>query len=208
MKRPVMTGVLLTLGVLLAPVLASPALATVGDDSIVVTIDPPSISIVLGEKVDLRVDVTNNASASTPPLVVHLDITDPMQSTSVDPEDWTPTLSQTVGTLGSGESATVRWTVQPISPGTFAAYAVALSPEADTLDASTVLEINVEDRRSLNPGGILPIAIAAPSLIGGLLLLQARLARRTRQSPSALRSCQDTDVDPIMDRVESRHGGA
>ncbi len=207
-RRRLPIWLFLTLGAGLVSVLSGAASASDLDDSIAVTIDPRSSSIVLGEKLDLRVNVTNNGSASTPPLVVHLDITDPMQFTSVDPEDWTPTLSQAVGVLGPDEDATVRWTVQPISPGTFAAYAVALSPEAETIDASKILEIHVEDQRSLNPGGILPVAIAAPAIIGGLLVLQARLARRNRRPPGALHACQDAELDPIMEQVQSRHGGA
>ncbi len=100
--------------------------------TIAVRIDPTTSAVDLGGAVDLSVEVTNNGAASSPPLVVHLDITDPARSTSVDPEDWTATLSRRVGRVAAGASVTVDWTIQPISSGTLATYAVVLSLRGPT----------------------------------------------------------------------------
>lgn len=157
------------------------------DDTVRVAIDPKTSSVVLGENLDLHVAVTNNGSAATPPLIIHLDITDPEQNTSVDPEDWTPTLSQPVGEVAPGETVLVSWRIQPISAGTFSTYAVALSPGVESVAASNVLEVRVADERSLNPGGILPVALGAPAFVGGLLLLQTRFAKRIMKKGGARR---------------------
>lgn len=157
-------------------------------ESVSISVQPASSSVILGDNLDLQVTVANISAEQTLPLVVHLDITDPGRSTSVDPEDWTPTLSKPIGTLAAGETVVVDWNIQPISPGTFATYAVALSPDADSVSSSNVLRVTVADQRSLNPGGILPVAIGAPAVIGGLLLIQILLARRTRTTvPVVLR---------------------
>lgn len=148
-------------------------------DDVAVTVDPTSHSVVLGDAFTVQITVTNRGSVATVPLVIHVDITDPSQPTSVDPEDWTSTLSKTIGILDPGTSVTVDWELQPIAGGEFAVYAVALSAGIDTLSPSNVLRVAVADQRSLNPGGILPVAIGAPLVVGGLLLLQMRLARRT-----------------------------
>jgi hypothetical protein len=150
------------------------------DGTVTVTMVPASASAILGDNVDLTIEVTNTGSAPTVPLVVHLDITDPAIAGSVDPEDWTSTLTKPIGVLEPGATQTVDWPVQPISPGTFAAYAVAMSVGADDLANSNVVTIDVEDRRSLNPDGILPVAIATPVVIGGLLVAQTGVARRRR----------------------------
>ena len=154
-------------------------------ESVTVTIDPATANVVLGDNLDLRVVVTNNGSETAPPLVVHLDITDPNQSTSVDPEDWTATLSKPIGAIPAGETATVEWTIQPISGGTFATYAVVLSAGADSVAASNVLQVTVADQRTLNPGGILPVAIGAPIIVGTLLVAQLRAARRTTKQDAS-----------------------
>lgn len=153
-------------------------------DDLNVTVDPRSQSVILGETFVVQVTVSNDGDEATEPLVLHIDITDPQKSTSVDPEDWTSTLTKTIGVVDSGRSLTVDWELQPISGGDFAIYAVALSAGAETLSPSNVLSVAVQDQRSLNPGGILPVAIGAPLVVAGLLFLQMRLARRKPKSPA------------------------
>lgn len=189
MKRRLFAGLGLccVVGLSLATLVPAAAGATQLLDDVSIAIDPSDVDVVLGENFDLTVTVTNNGTNATAPLVVHLDIIDPEQSTSVDPEDWTPTLSQTIDPIAAGESITVSWNLQPISPGSFATYAIALSPGVDTIAASNVVEVRVSDQRTLNPGGILPVSLAAPSIVGVLLLVQMRFARRIRKSESTLK---------------------
>ncbi len=162
----------------------SPAASADPLDDVAVTVDPSSHSVVLGDTFTVQITVTNEGAAATDPLVLHVDITDPSKPTSVDPEDWTSTLSKTIGVLDSGSSVTVDWELQPIAGGEYAVYAVALSAGAETLSPSNVLRVAVADQRSLNPGGILPVAIGAPVVVGGLLLLQMRLSRRVPKGPN------------------------
>jgi hypothetical protein len=155
---------------------------------VVVALDPTSHSVVLGEAFTVQVTVTNEGDQATLPLVLHVDITDPEKSTSVDPEDWTSTLSKAIGIVDSGSSLTVDWELQPISGGDFAVYAVVLSGGAETLSASNVLTVAVQDQRSLNPGGILPVAIGAPAVVGSLLALQIWFARRPSKAHASART--------------------
>lgn len=148
------------------------------DEGISVVIEADTTSVVLGEHLDLTITVVNFADGPTDPLALHLDITDPAQASSVDPEDWTSTLTKSVGVVESGGTMTATWTIQPISGGTFTVYAVALSPVSDTITVSNAVSVDVEDQRSLNPGGILPVALGAPAVIGALLLIQLRSSRR------------------------------
>lgn len=154
-------------------------------DGVIVEIEPTNRSVVLGDDLDLTVTVTNGAGRPSADLVAHLDITDPRRSTSVDPEDWTSTLSQPIGVLEPGQVGTVRWNIQPISPGTFSVYAVAISSESRAVAASSVLTVEVADQRSLNPGGILPVAIGMPALVGALLVARALAAKRATRPAAA-----------------------
>ncbi len=147
-------------------------------DAIALTVESSPGGVALGEQVALTVTATNNAATDSSPIVVHLDVTDPAQTTSVDPEDWTATLNQLVGTIGPGRSITVDWALQPVAAGTYAVYAVALSQGAADVAASNVVEVTVSDQRSLDPSGILPVAVIVPSAVGALLLFQTRRARR------------------------------
>ncbi len=157
--------------------LGVPAAAAPVTDDVAVRLTPRTSTVDLGEKLDLRIEVTNHTPSSTRPLVVHLDVLDPRQSTSVDPEDWTSTLSRRIGVLAPGASTTIDWTVQPISGGRFTAYAVALTPGGADLATSDALLIEVTSQRTLDPGGILAVSITAPLLVGALLVLQLRRGR-------------------------------
>jgi hypothetical protein len=164
--------------------LAGPAAADDGVPlEVVVEIEPASSSVTLGDTVDLLVTVSNRGPEATQPLTVHIDILAPDRSSSVDPEDWTSTLNRELGVVAPGGTAQMHWTVQPISAGTFVAYAVALPitlpMSGGDLSASKGAEVVVVDRRSLNPGNIVPLAVAAPVLVGGLLGFQLRRARRS-----------------------------
>lgn len=147
-------------------------------DALAVVIEPTSQAVVLGDGIGLTVSVTNTSDRPSADLVVHLDITDPSSSSSVDPEDWTSTLSRPLGVLEPGATGTVDWTIRPISPGTFSVYAVAISSDTTDLTASGILTVDVADQRSLNPGGILPVAIGMPVLVGALLIARMLAARR------------------------------
>ncbi|MEO6571146.1 MAG: BatD family protein [Ilumatobacteraceae bacterium] len=150
-----------------------------------VRIEPANQSVVLGDSLQLEVTVTNTSAGPSVDLIAHLDITDPASSSSVDPEDWTSTLSKPIGVIGARGTGTANWTVQPISPGTFTVYAVVISRDNHDLTASNVLTVDVADQRSLNPGGILPVALGMPALVGALLLARIHVGKRnSRPAPS------------------------
>lgn len=157
--------------------LAPPVLAQ-GDDPLSVVINPAGVDTRLGDTIEVEVVVTNQTAGPISDVAVHLDITDPSTEGSVDPEDWTATLTQPAGTVEPGQSVTLQWSLQPISGGRFTAYAVALHPASPDVAASNAATITVAEQRALNPEGVLPIAIGGPVLIGSLLVLRWR-ARRT-----------------------------
>ena len=190
MKRSTITK---TAGILAATaaslVLAAGPIHAQATASIEIEISPSRIDTQLGSTFDIEVRVSNRGTESSPPLVAHIDITDPTQASSVDPEDWTATLSQVAGVIPPGESRSLRWSLQPISGGSYALYAVALAPGQAEAYASNVVAVDVLSNRPLNSEGVLPAVIAVPVVLGGLLGLVLRrsgVGRRQRTNrPSA-----------------------
>ena len=158
-----------------------PVSADVTGEQLIVSVAPERISTSVGTAAEVTVTVVNMAAEPTPELAIHLDITDPRASTSVDPEDWTPTLTRSTPALGPGERVTQSWTITPIGPGDFVLYAVALdtnsSLEPATLAVSNGVPVHVDEKRSFNPQGVLPLSIAMPVVIGMALLWRHRRRR-------------------------------
>jgi hypothetical protein len=160
----------------------SPALVAAQQaDEIEVIIEPGAVQVEVGVEVDLTVGVTNTGATASPALALHIDITSPTRSGSVDPEDWSSRLTLHVGVLDAGQTVSFDWTIKPISSGNFTLYAVALPESGDPeVWPSNGVRVDVDQRRTLNPEGILPVAIGAPIVIGVLLLTRIRRWPRRR----------------------------
>ena len=100
------------------------AVADTPGSQLTVNVAPGQLSTSVGTPVDVKITVVNTDAQPTPELTVHIDITDPRMDGSVDPEDWTPTLTKSIGKIGSGKQVTESWTLTPIGRGDFVLYAV------------------------------------------------------------------------------------
>ena len=155
-------------------------------DDVTVEIAPASTHGAVGDKFDIEVTVVNRGNAPTPRLAAHIDVTDPSSESSVDPEDWTPTLTRPVGVVDAGKQVTLRWTIQPISPGDYILYAVALVADrqsSPTAAVSNAVPVAITERRSLNPSGVLPVALVVPILLGAAIVIRRRQLSKTDAVP-------------------------
>ena len=156
-------------------------------DAVTVRIKPTTSSLTLGEGLDLRISVNNNGAQPSPPLVIHLRHHRPGdRSTSVEAKVSPATLLKKPSVSSRQMTPSPRLEHPTHQQRHLRRLdVVALSPGIDDLATSNVIQVAVADQRTLNPGGILFVAIGAPALVGALLLLQLRLARRTRSRPDA-----------------------
>jgi hypothetical protein len=158
------------------PVTARPFTAAEDLGEFTIVMSPDRSAVDLGDSIDVQFTVTNSGTVDRSDLIVHLDVISPARDGSVDPEDWTATLNQPLGALAPGATTTIDWTIQPISAGTFLVYGVVLAPDGTGATPSNVLTVQVTDRRSLDPQGVLPVVIVVPLAVG--LLLADRLRRQ------------------------------
>lgn len=160
-------------------VMLPPTAVARADAHLEVRVEPSALTVDVGQRIELTVTVTNRSAEPSASLAAHLDITDPTGSGSVDPEDWTATLTRQIGVVEGGATETITWPMTPISGGRFVAY-VLLIPTAgeQQLTASNVVQLVVDERRTLNPQGVLPVAAGAPVLVGLLLIGQRWRTRR------------------------------
>lgn len=151
--------------------------------AIEVEIAQERVDAVLGETAILDVSLRNASDRSTGPLLGHLVVVDPGADGSADAEDWTDTITLRIPGLGPGESSEVSWDVTPISAGTFFVM-IVVAPQDPALgpgvSSNTVFDV-AESAESLQ-ATVLPIAIAGPLAVGGVLWTLLRRERRRVES--------------------------
>lgn len=99
--------------------------------------------------------------------------------TYVDPEDWSSRRTRYLRPIPPGGSATLSWPMNAVNAGTIGLYVAVLPRSGVPVRPTTspALRLHVEDRRTLNAGGILPLALGLPAALG-LLALGVRASRR------------------------------
>ena len=139
-----------------------------------ITVDRGPVAVRLGTTFGFSSTLSAGA-ASTGPLVAHLNVVSLDPATYVDPEDWSTHRTRYLGTVGAGDSASVRWSVKAVSSGPIAIYVTAVPANGSgPIAVGPPLHVQVAERRTLNSGGVVPLALAVP----GALVILAVVARR------------------------------
>jgi len=155
------------------------AAAAAGASSLSVRMSGVRISTGLGDKFMFRTTVVNHGPTEARGLIAHLNIVGLEPSVYVDPEDWSSHRTIYVRTLRPRESTTITWRMQAVSAGAFDVYVAVFRRGAvgGTPTTGQAIRLSVHDRRTLNSGGILPLALGTPALLTALAF-GIRLRRR------------------------------
>jgi len=135
-----------------------------------VDVNRTRIATGLGDKFTFRTTVFNRSPTAAGGLIAHLNIVGLDSSVYVDPEDWSSHRTKYLETLPAGGSRTITWRLQAVSAGEFDVYVAVLPREATARRPVTgpAVRVAVVDRRTLNSGGILPLALGVPALLGAV----------------------------------------
>ena len=143
-----------------------------------VSIDHTRISTKLGHKFVFHSTVSNPGSAPLRDAIAHLNILSLRTGVYVDPEDWSSNRTRYLGTISPGASRTVTWKMQAVNAGTFGVYVATLSGSGGKAApvTSPTLTLSVTERKTLNSGGIVPLALGIPAVLA-LLAVGIRFRR-------------------------------
>jgi hypothetical protein len=146
-----------------------------------VTVDRTGVATGLGKRFTFRSTVSNPGPGVARGLIAHLNVASLQADVYVDPEDWSTTRTRYLDPIPAGGTATVRWSLQAVNAGRFAVYVAVLPADAAGPPPSVgrMVRVAVSERRTLDAGGILPLALGVPGAIGlaagGLALRRRRL---------------------------------
>jgi hypothetical protein len=142
-----------------------------------IALDRGSVDIRLGKSFAFTSTLTAGAGR-TGPLVAHLNVVSLDPQTYVDPEDWSTHRTRYLAPVAAGGTRSVRWTVKAVSAGPIAIYVTAVPAEgAAPIAVGPVLHVQVADRRTLNSGGVVPLALAVPAALAVIAVAARRRAR-------------------------------
>lgn len=145
-----------------------------------VAVDRTLVSTRLGQKFEFRSTIANHGTAAASGLIAHLNVLSLRNGMYVDPEDWSSHRTRYLAPIPAGGSTTLTWRLNAVNAGRLGLYVAVLPQSGAPTPPTTGATIRVEiaDRKTLNSGGILPLALGIPALLAlatlGLRLRRAR----------------------------------
>jgi hypothetical protein len=162
------------LGLLIAAGVGAPQAA--GASAPMLSVSTRRVTTGIGEDFRFRSRIVNPGPAAAAGLIAHLDIVSRDPDVYVDPEDWSSERTRYLASIPAGGSIEIPWKVKAVNAGRFAVYVVAVGARRPT--AGPALDVRVAERTTIDSGGVLPLAIGVPALLGVALLgVRARRAR-------------------------------
>jgi hypothetical protein len=148
-----------------------------------VELDRTRVTTRIGRDFTFESTIRNSSDRPLGGLVAHLNVLSDDPGTYVDPEDWSAHRTRYLSPLPPHGSTTVSWQVKAVNSGSLTIY-VAVLPRhgAGAIDISSPLRLEVRERRTLNSGGVVPLALGFPAVLAALSL-GMRLRRRRHARP-------------------------
>jgi len=149
-------------------------------DRVSITVDRAQVATQLGHKFVFHATVSNRGSGPASGLIAHLNVLSLRTGVYVDPEDWSSHRTRYLAPIPPGGSTTLTWRLEAVNIGSFGVYVAVLSQSGTPQPPPTgpVIQVIVEQKKTLNSGGILPLVLGIPALLGflafGLRLRRAR----------------------------------
>jgi hypothetical protein len=149
-------------------------------DNVSVRVDRTGIATELGHKFHFRSTFRNASGVPATGLIAHLNVLSLQRSVYVDPEDWSSHRTKFLRPIPAGGSLTVDWPMEAVNHGSFDVYVTLVAPRAvgRAPAIGPAVHVAVADRKTLNSGGILPLALGIPAFLGLFALALRR--RRSR----------------------------
>ena len=157
--------------------LAGPAASS--SNQIAVSVDRTAISTSLGHKFSIRSRIANTGGSAATALVAHLNVLSLRPDIYLDPEDWSSHRTRYLHAIPAGGSVTITWRMQAVNAGSIAVFIAVLPQSGDPRPPATgpTVHVSIARRKTLNSGGILPLALGIPALLA-TLSMGLRMRRR------------------------------
>ena len=188
MRRPRWGAAAVVVAIALAA--AAAVAAPAAGAAVQVRVDRGRVALPIGHSFGFSSTLTNTGARATAELVAHLNIVGLDPGVYVDPEDWSSQRTRYLEPLRPGGSTKLHWNVKAVTGGSAAVYVVVLErrPNGAAVPAQVAggrpISVRISERKTLDSGGILPLALGLPALVG----LAAIVTRRVRRAMTSRRA--------------------
>ena len=158
-------------------VVAAPALAAPGP--LTVSVDRSQVSTRLGRSFVFNSTIANHGDDTAAGWIAHLNVLSLRPGVYVDPEDWSSHRTRYLAPVPPNGSTTLSWRVKAVNAGSIGVYVAVLPASGSSVRPPNgpLVKVSISDRKSLNTGGIAPLALGVPLALVVLFVL-VRLRRR------------------------------
>lgn len=169
----------LLVGLAAAAVTAAPANADAPDAvaSVQISQDTTTARAAIGEPFSFTTTVRNPGDQPLTGLVAHLDIVGLDPDVYVDPEDWSSQRTQYLPPVPAHGATRLSWSVNAVNPGRLVVYVSLVTATGDSVVTGPALHAEVSAQQRLDAAGVVPVAVAVPTVVLALLVA-ARVRRR------------------------------
>ena len=137
------------------------------DPAVALRVDRNEISTRVGQRFSFRTTISNRSAGSARGLLAHLNVVSLREGVYVDPEDWSSHRTRYLAAIPSGGSTMITWRLQAVNTGAFSVYVAVLPSDGRAvLGVASPVRVAVAQKTTLDSGGILPLVVGIPALLG------------------------------------------
>jgi hypothetical protein len=130
-----------------------------------------TLSGIAGDYVTVIGDIRNISQQPITDVTTYLSLVDTGNKLPVDLEDWSAEKGLYIGTIDAGQTLPLNWKIHFVKAGEYSLIIVATTGGREVPQVSSITHFQVNPKRNLNPGKVLPVALGTPIVLIFLLFL-------------------------------------
>jgi hypothetical protein len=123
------------------------------------------LSGTAGDYVTVNAQIKNTSQQPITDITTYLSLVDTQNKLPVDLEDWSAEKGLYIGTIEPDQILPLNWKIHFVKAGTYSLIIVAIRAGSGTPQVSGITNFQVNPKRNLNPGQVLPVALGTPIVV-------------------------------------------
>jgi hypothetical protein len=123
------------------------------------------LSGTAGDYVTVNAQIRNTSQQPITDVTTYLSLMDTQNKLPVDLEDWSAEKGLYIGTIEPDQVLPLNWKIHFVKAGTYSLIIVAIRAGSEIPQVSDITSFQVNPKRNLNPGQVLPVALGTPIVL-------------------------------------------